>query len=73
MSLSYILYQIVAVVCPLFMKAGHKIKTCRQTEILEDKKGGGGAIWTNLDVTSVIKQNDHIESCPVDEHLAYID
>ncbi|XP_003366134.1 conserved hypothetical protein, partial [Trichinella spiralis] len=31
----------------------------------------GGAIWTNLDVTSVIKQNDHIESCPVDEHLAY--
>ncbi|XP_003375783.1 hypothetical protein Tsp_09360 [Trichinella spiralis] len=25
----------------------------------------------NLDVTSVIKQNDHIESCPVDEHLIY--
>ncbi|KRZ17429.1 hypothetical protein T11_12785, partial [Trichinella zimbabwensis] len=36
-----------------------------------DKKGCSGAIWTNLDVTSVIKQNDHIESCPVDEHLAY--
>ncbi|KRX70386.1 hypothetical protein T06_14717 [Trichinella sp. T6] len=36
-----------------------------------DKKSCGGAIWTNLDVTSVIKQNDHIESCPVDEHLAY--
>ncbi|KRX56159.1 hypothetical protein T09_13515 [Trichinella sp. T9] len=36
-----------------------------------DKEGCGGAIWTNLDVTSVIKQNDHIESCPVDEHLAY--
>ncbi|KRX33130.1 hypothetical protein T05_6948, partial [Trichinella murrelli] len=36
-----------------------------------DKKGCGGAIWTNLDVTSVIKRNDHIESCPVDEHLAY--
>ncbi|KRZ85301.1 hypothetical protein T08_3913 [Trichinella sp. T8] len=36
-----------------------------------DKKGLGGAIWTNLDVTSVIKRNDHIESCPVDEHLAY--
>ncbi|KRY03763.1 hypothetical protein T12_3278, partial [Trichinella patagoniensis] len=31
-----------------------------------DKKGCGGAIWTNLDVTSVIKRNDHIESCPVD-------
>ncbi|KRZ85073.1 hypothetical protein T08_12192 [Trichinella sp. T8] len=28
-------------------------------------------VWTNLDVTSVIKQNDHIESCPVGEHLAY--
>ncbi|KRX58435.1 hypothetical protein T09_12079 [Trichinella sp. T9] len=37
----------------------------------KDKKGCGGAIWTNLDVTSVIKRNDHIESCPVDEHLAY--
>ncbi|KRY32212.1 hypothetical protein T01_8746 [Trichinella spiralis] len=36
-----------------------------------DKKGCGGAIWTNLDVTSMMKQNDHIESCPVDEHLAY--
>ncbi|KRX59393.1 hypothetical protein T09_13251 [Trichinella sp. T9] len=36
-----------------------------------NKKGLGGAIWTNLDVTSVIKRNDHIESCPVDEHLAY--
>ncbi|KRZ87555.1 hypothetical protein T08_15851 [Trichinella sp. T8] len=37
----------------------------------KDKKGCGGAVWTNLDVTSVIKRNDHIESCPVDEHLAY--
>ncbi|KRX21527.1 hypothetical protein T07_490 [Trichinella nelsoni] len=36
-----------------------------------DKKGCGGAIWTNLDVTSVIKRNDHIASCPVVEHLAY--
>ncbi|KRY07827.1 hypothetical protein T12_2728, partial [Trichinella patagoniensis] len=36
-----------------------------------DKKGCGGAVWTNLDVTTVIKRNDHIESCPVDEHLAY--
>ncbi|KRZ57467.1 hypothetical protein T02_13421 [Trichinella nativa] len=33
-----------------------------------NKKGMGGAIWTNLDVTSVIEQN---ESCPVDEHLVY--
>ncbi|KRZ79630.1 hypothetical protein T08_16582, partial [Trichinella sp. T8] len=36
-----------------------------------DKKGCGGAVWTNLDVTTVIKRNDHIESCPGDEHLAY--
>ncbi|KRX34537.1 hypothetical protein T05_257 [Trichinella murrelli] len=37
----------------------------------KDKEGCGGAIWTNLDVTSVINRNDHMESCPVDEHLAY--
>ncbi|KRZ53722.1 hypothetical protein T02_1671 [Trichinella nativa] len=37
----------------------------------EMKTGCGGAVWTNLDVTTVIKRNDHIESCPVDEHLAY--
>ncbi|KRY97905.1 hypothetical protein T11_8751, partial [Trichinella zimbabwensis] len=36
-----------------------------------DKKGCGGAIWTNLDVTSVIKHYDHIKSCPVNEHLTY--
>ncbi|KRY16117.1 hypothetical protein T12_8633 [Trichinella patagoniensis] len=40
-------------------------------EVLKDKKGLGGAIWINLDVTSVIEQNDHIESCPMDEHLVY--
>ncbi|KRZ92764.1 hypothetical protein T08_13697 [Trichinella sp. T8] len=39
--------------------------------VLNDKTDCGGAIWANLDVTTVIKQNDHIESCPVDEHLAY--
>ncbi|KRY19981.1 hypothetical protein T12_2042 [Trichinella patagoniensis] len=37
----------------------------------KNKKGCGGAIWTNLDVIWVTKQNDHIESCPADEHLAY--
>ncbi|XP_003369012.1 hypothetical protein Tsp_04440 [Trichinella spiralis] len=61
------------------------LNACRNTRNFEDArnyvlnvhcvfvviKGCGGAIWTNLDVTSVIKQNDHIESCPVDEHLAY--
>ncbi|XP_003370015.1 hypothetical protein Tsp_11303 [Trichinella spiralis] len=44
---------------------------CRHIEILEMLKNCSGAIWTNLDVTSVMKQNDHIKSCPVDEHLAY--
>ncbi|KRZ77523.1 hypothetical protein T10_727 [Trichinella papuae] len=39
--------------------------------LIYDKEGCGGAIWTNLDVTAVIKQNDHIGSCPVDENLAY--
>ncbi|KRX46989.1 hypothetical protein T05_14452 [Trichinella murrelli] len=29
------------------------------------------SFWTNLDVTYVITQKDHIESCPVDGHLAY--
>ncbi|KRX77306.1 hypothetical protein T06_964 [Trichinella sp. T6] len=38
----------------------------------KDKEGCGGAIWTNLDVTSVIKRNDPIESCQVDEHLTYV-
>ncbi|KRY27285.1 hypothetical protein T01_12954 [Trichinella spiralis] len=44
---------------------------CRHIEILEMLKSCSGAIWTNLDVTSVMKRNDHIKSCPVDEHLAY--
>ncbi|KRX59894.1 hypothetical protein T09_4837 [Trichinella sp. T9] len=35
----------------------------------KDKEGCNGPVWINLDVTTVIKQNDHIESCPVDEHL----
>ncbi|KAL1231828.1 Vacuolar membrane-associated protein [Trichinella pseudospiralis] len=29
----------------------------------KDKKGCGGALWTNVDVTSMIKQNDYIGSC----------
>ncbi|XP_003381414.1 conserved hypothetical protein [Trichinella spiralis] len=39
--------------------ARKKYRRCSQ-----DKKGCGGAVWTNLDVTTVIKRNDHIESCP---------
>ncbi|KRZ47058.1 hypothetical protein T02_786, partial [Trichinella nativa] len=38
----------------------------------KDKEGCGGAIWTNLDVTTVIKRYDRIKSCQVDEHLTYI-
>ncbi|KRZ22465.1 hypothetical protein T4B_10483 [Trichinella pseudospiralis] len=34
-----------------------------QGRVYKDKKGCDGAMWTNLDVTSVIKQNDHVESC----------
>ncbi|KRX34778.1 hypothetical protein T05_7185 [Trichinella murrelli] len=49
----------------------YKLKRSGKQKYWKDKKGCGGAIWTNLDVTSVSKQNDHIESCPVDEHLAY--
>ncbi|KRX13004.1 hypothetical protein T07_13865 [Trichinella nelsoni] len=35
------------------------------------REGCKGVIWTNLDVIYVITQKDHIEGCPVDEHLAY--
>ncbi|XP_003366864.1 hypothetical protein Tsp_14186 [Trichinella spiralis] len=35
------------------------------------REGCKGVIWTNLDVTYVITQKDHIESCSMDEHLAY--
>ncbi|KRZ96690.1 hypothetical protein T08_15203 [Trichinella sp. T8] len=48
-----------------------RVGTQKYWRCSKDKKGCGGAIWTNLDVTSVIKRNDHIESCPVDEHLLY--
>ncbi|KRZ70519.1 hypothetical protein T10_5304 [Trichinella papuae] len=37
----------------------------------KDKQGCKAVIWTNLEVTTVIHQNDHIETCPVDQHLAY--
>ncbi|KRY71692.1 hypothetical protein T4A_10617, partial [Trichinella pseudospiralis] len=37
----------------------------------KDKQGCKAVICTNLEVTTVIHQNDHIETCPVDEHLAY--
>ncbi|XP_003381915.1 hypothetical protein Tsp_11015 [Trichinella spiralis] len=42
-----------------------------QKYALNGKEGCKGVIWTNRDVTCVITQNDHIKSCPVDEHLAY--
>ncbi|KRY41723.1 hypothetical protein T01_13749 [Trichinella spiralis] len=50
-----------------------QIKTCPQTEILEDKEGGGGAVWTDLEVPAGIDRKDHVETYRVDEHLAYID
>ncbi|XP_003368929.1 conserved hypothetical protein [Trichinella spiralis] len=42
-----------------------------QKYALNGREGCKDVIWTNLDVTCVITQKDHIESCPVDEHLAY--
>ncbi|XP_003366576.1 hypothetical protein Tsp_14993 [Trichinella spiralis] len=41
------------------------------SELRFGREGCKGVIWTNLDVTYVITQKDHIESCPVDEHSAY--
>ncbi|KRZ65349.1 hypothetical protein T10_8479 [Trichinella papuae] len=30
-----------------------------------------GAVWMDLEVTAVIDQKDHVETCQLDEHLAY--
>ncbi|XP_003376080.1 conserved hypothetical protein [Trichinella spiralis] len=53
----------------------YKLKrTCKATKYWlcsKDKQGCKAVIWTNLEVTTVINQNDHIETCPVDQHLAY--
>ncbi|KRY25454.1 hypothetical protein T01_1043 [Trichinella spiralis] len=38
-----------------------------------DKEGGGGAVWTDLEVPAGIDRKDHVETYRVDEHLAYID
>ncbi|KRZ66194.1 hypothetical protein T10_8620 [Trichinella papuae] len=38
----------------------------------KDKQGCDGAISTNLEVTVVLMQRPHMETCPVDEHVAYI-
>ncbi|KRX44858.1 hypothetical protein T09_1751, partial [Trichinella sp. T9] len=37
----------------------------------KDKKDCKGAVWTDLEVTAVINRKDHVETCQVDEHLAY--
>ncbi|KRX69530.1 hypothetical protein T06_15562 [Trichinella sp. T6] len=39
----------------------------------KDKEGCGGAVWTDLEVPAGIDRKDHVETCRVDEHLAYID
>ncbi|KRX25494.1 hypothetical protein T07_9236 [Trichinella nelsoni] len=36
-----------------------------------DKEGCGGAVWTDLEVPAGIDSKDHVETCRVDEHLAY--
>ncbi|KRY07566.1 hypothetical protein T01_14988, partial [Trichinella spiralis] len=49
----------------------YRLKRAGRQKYWRCSQGCGGAVWTNLDVTTVIKRNDYIESCPVDEHLAY--
>ncbi|KRX35598.1 hypothetical protein T05_1527 [Trichinella murrelli] len=39
----------------------------------KDKEGCGGAVWTDLEVPAGIDRKDHVETCRVDEHMAYID
>ncbi|KRX70889.1 hypothetical protein T06_11794 [Trichinella sp. T6] len=38
-----------------------------------DKEGCGGAVWTDLEVPAGIDRKVHVETCRVDEHMAYID
>ncbi|KRZ03922.1 hypothetical protein T11_5598 [Trichinella zimbabwensis] len=35
------------------------------------KNTKGCTMWTNMEVTAMISEKDHIESCLVDQHLAY--
>ncbi|KRY42866.1 hypothetical protein T01_4887 [Trichinella spiralis] len=44
----------------------HKYWRCSK-----DKEGCGGAVWTDLEVPAGIDRKDHVETCRVDEHLAY--
>ncbi|KRZ87489.1 hypothetical protein T08_2570 [Trichinella sp. T8] len=39
----------------------------------KDKEGCGGAVWKDLEGPAGIDRKDHVETCRVDEHLAYID
>ncbi|KRZ66057.1 hypothetical protein T10_5875 [Trichinella papuae] len=43
-----------------------------QQRCSKDKQGYDGAISTNLEVTVVLKQRPHMETWPVDKHVAYI-
>ncbi|KRZ05456.1 hypothetical protein T11_8735 [Trichinella zimbabwensis] len=36
-----------------------------------DKRGRKGALSTDLDVTTLLRQTHHMKACPVDHHLAY--
>ncbi|KRX67457.1 hypothetical protein T09_9204 [Trichinella sp. T9] len=51
------------------LKQKGKQKKCWRCS--KDKKGCKGAVWTDLEVTAVINRKDHVETCQVDEHLAY--
>ncbi|KRZ20520.1 hypothetical protein T4C_9685, partial [Trichinella pseudospiralis] len=58
------LVKIVALVCMSLVFESRMYKLKNREEIL-------GCSKTYLEVTAVISEKHHMESCPVDQHLAY--
>ncbi|KRZ66287.1 hypothetical protein T10_2980, partial [Trichinella papuae] len=52
-------------------KLKHTGKQKKYWSCSKDKENSAGAVWTYLEVTAVIDGKDHVETCRVDEHLAY--
>ncbi|KRY70349.1 hypothetical protein T4A_10291 [Trichinella pseudospiralis] len=57
-----------------FERIAYKLKqVCKQKKYWRcsrDRKDCGNSVWTDVEVTAVINQNDHIEIWRIDEHLA---
>ncbi|KRY82074.1 hypothetical protein T4D_16 [Trichinella pseudospiralis] len=57
-----------------FERIAYKLKqVCKQKKYWRcsrDRKDCGNAVWTDVEVTAVINQKDHIEIWRIDEHLA---